>query len=244
MIARFSSIYSKLGTGLLNASKMAVLASVVLAAAATQISRSANNLPARYGLTARPISKPYLRLPRLSSGKFPPLLSQTGAFKDLQKLTPNPKLIPYDLIVPFWSDGASKSRWISIPNGTIGFSPTGEWTFPNGTVFVKEFDLSTDDTNPAVKRRLETRFLVRASNGGVYGVTYKWRPDNSDADLMTTSLSENVNYQDGLRQSYANLVLPQPGRLPHVPYVDRGRCAGSQNATDESHYHLSIWRHG
>ena len=172
--------------------EIALLASATLAATPTQSSRSPNNLLEPYGLAARPISKSYLRLPQLSSGKFPPLLSQTGAFEDLRALTPNRKLIPYELIVPFWSDGASKARWISVPRGTIGFSPTGEWAFPNGTVFVKQFDLPTDDTNPAIKRRLETRFLVRDSNGGVYGVTYKWRLDDTDADLLTTSLNESI----------------------------------------------------
>src|SRR5438445_5305999 len=49
-----------------------------------------------------------------------------------------------------------------------------------------------DDTRFDIKKRLETRLLVLDSSGSVYGVTYKWRPDNSDADLLTTNLTERL----------------------------------------------------
>jgi len=145
-----------------------------------------------YGMVSRPVSRPYLLMPEAAGGRFPPLLSQTGAFEDVRTLKPAATLIPYALVVPFWSDGAHKTRWLSLPPGKIKFSPTGEWGFPDGTVFVKHFDLPVDDTNPAITRRLETRLLVRDRNGGVYGVTYKWRPDNSDAELLSTSLQEDI----------------------------------------------------
>jgi len=58
-------------------------------------------------------------------------------------------------------------------------------------VFVKNFDLVVNETNSTM-RRLETQLLVRDNNGVVYGVTYKWRPDNSDADLLASSLSEGI----------------------------------------------------
>src|SRR5258706_10773368 len=154
--------------------------------------------PHAYGLDSRPLAKPFLLMPDGTNGAFPPLLSQTGAFKNTHSLTPGESLIPYDLNISFWSDGATKSRWISVPNDTaghgakIGFQPTGEWTFPNGTVFVKHFELAVDETRPDIKRRLETRLLVRDAAGGVYGVTYKWRADNSDADLLETNLSEDI----------------------------------------------------
>lgn len=140
----------------------------------------------------RTAAKPYLNMPPRADGKIPPLLSQTGVFSDTRHLIPVTTLIPYELVVAFWSDGAAKMRWIAIPNRKIKFSATGAWVFPAGTVFVKNFELSTDATNPAVKRRLETRLLVRDSAGGVYGVTYKWRPDESDADLLTTSVTEDI----------------------------------------------------
>jgi uncharacterized repeat protein (TIGR03806 family) len=141
---------------------------------------------------ARVVPRPYLNMPQLADGKMPQLLSQTGAFSDVARLQTEPGLIPYDLIVAFWSDGARKSRWAAIPRGTIAFSATGEWKFPNGTVFVKTFFLPTDVSAPQRERRLETRLLVRDSAGGVYGVTYKWRADGSDADLLPGALSENI----------------------------------------------------
>ena len=165
----------------------------MLAAGAAMLScTSTKKSAAPYGLKPCPPSKPYLQMPERASGAIPRLLSQSGAFKDTPGLVPDDALIPYDLIVSFWSDGAAKSRWISVPNEKIKFAPTGEWVFPKGTVFVKHFELATDETHPEIKRRLETRLLVCDADGGVYGVTYKWRADNRDADLLDTNLTEAI----------------------------------------------------
>jgi uncharacterized repeat protein (TIGR03806 family) len=123
-------------------------------------------------------------MPDTADGKIPVLLSQTGAFAALRQLAPAKTLVPYDLVLAFWSDGAVKTRFVAIPDAKVAFTATGEWTFPPGTVFVKTFELPTDATRPNVKRRLETRLIVVDRNGGVYGVTYKWRADLSDADLV------------------------------------------------------------
>jgi uncharacterized repeat protein (TIGR03806 family) len=148
--------------------------------------------PAPYGLASRLPAKPYLLMPSRADGKIPTLLSQTGVFSDTAKRIPSAGLIPYELVVAFWSDGADKSRWVALPSGNIAFSATGEWRFPPGTVFVKNFDLPTDAAHPSTKRRLETRLLVCDSAGGVYGAVYKWRADGSDADLLGDSQTENI----------------------------------------------------
>jgi len=148
--------------------------------------------PAPFGLTSRMATKAYLRMPPEAGGEIPPLLSQTGAFSDTRRLIPSAGLIPYDLIVAFWSDGAEKSRWVALPPGKIGFSPAGEWSFPAGTVFIKTFELPVDAAKPSVTRRVETRLLVRDSSGGVYGAVYKWRDDGSDADLLYSSQTEQI----------------------------------------------------
>jgi uncharacterized repeat protein (TIGR03806 family) len=146
-----------------------------------------------YALASRIEAHPYLHMPARPDGNIPKLLSQTGAFKDTRHLVPSDELLPYDLIVPFWSDGAQKLRWIALPKGKIEISPSGEWIFPTGTVFVKTFELPFDARDPRAERRLETRLLMVQGGGSVYGVVYKWRDDLSDADLLPAdSLTEDV----------------------------------------------------
>ena len=81
-------------------------------------------------------------------------------------------MIPFGVNTPLWSDHAIKTRWLSVPTGqTIAFAPTGSWTFPGGTVFVKHFSMDLDEANPGTNiRRLETRVLVSARKMGELGV--------------------------------------------------------------------------
>ena len=116
----------------------------------------------------------------------PALLSATGAFSNMTSATPAPFWVPYALNQPFWSDGASKFRFIALPNdGTrntpdeqIGFSATGDWTFPIGTVLMKHFELPLDEADPSITTRLETRFMVLGDDDDWYGLTYRWRVES------------------------------------------------------------------
>jgi len=173
-----------------------------------------------YGVQSRVAARAYLNMPHRADGRIPPLLSQTGVFSDTRHLIPNKTLIPYDLVVAFWSDGAAKSRWVAIPDQKIKFSASGEWIFPAGTVFVKNFELPTDATDPTAKRRLETRLLVRDSAGGVYGVVYKWRADESDADLLSGSVTEEIPVKTASGQ-----IHPQTWYYP-----SRKDCLNCHNA--------------
>ena len=125
--------------------------------------------------------------------QMPLKLSDTGVFSSLADLAPATGLVSYDVNTPLWSDGAHKQRWLGVPDGKkIGFTATGEWTFPDGTVFVKHFELPNDDRDPTKVQRLETRVLVRDDLGYVYGGSYQWRADQSDADLVIDAKTEDV----------------------------------------------------
>jgi uncharacterized repeat protein (TIGR03806 family) len=174
---------------------------------------------ASYGLSSRAASPAFFNMPTTFAGALPAKLSLAGVFSNTTNMTPVSGLIPYNVNVPLWSDGAVKTRWFSVPNDgapylqaeQITFAPTGEWSFPAGTVFVKHFDLRINDTNAAITRRLETRLLVRDNAGAVYGVTYKWHPDNSDADLLTNSLSEAIAITTTTSTRTQTWYYPSPG---------------------------------
>jgi len=114
---------------------------------------------------------------------LPATLADTGAFADLNLLTPQAGIIPYELNAPFWSDHAQKTRWFSLPdtNQFLTFNPTGNWTFPTGAVWIKHFELELTNGVAASRKRLETRFLVKTA-GGIYGITYRW--DDTNATLV------------------------------------------------------------
>jgi len=129
---------------------------------------------------------------------LPPTLADTGAFSDLINLTPNTGIVPYDLNVQFWSDGARKARWFCLPdtNLKVGFEREANWSFPTGTVWIKHFELQLTNGVPNSARRIETRFLVRSVEG-VYGVTYRWDDTQTNATLVAAEgLDEDIDIQD------------------------------------------------
>ena len=118
-------------------------------------------------------------------GSFPTKLSETGLFADLTDLSPSPGVLPYEPNLTFWSDYAVKHRWFAIPDqdAKMTWSRDGSWSFPDGQIWVKHFDLQTERGNPASpKRRIETRVLVKNSTG-MYGVSYRWNEAQTEATL-------------------------------------------------------------
>lgn len=115
----------------------------------------------------------------------PERLSETGAFADLSTLRPNPGIVPYALNTPFWSDEALKYRWFSVPDTTLqlGFNADDYFTTPTGSFWIKHFELELTNGVPESARRIETRFLVRNTNG-IHGLTYRWTEDQTDALLV------------------------------------------------------------
>lgn len=158
------------------------------------------------------------RIARRSRGftiLIPRTLSQTGAFADLETLTPEAGIVAYAPNVSFWSDGAVKRRWFSVPamEDTIAFREDGPWAFPEGTTWIKHFDLELEPGNPESRRRLETRFLVKTETGS-YGLSYAWNEEQTDAEVVSA---------EGETRDYV-IETPEGPRTQRWSFPSRNAC--------------------
>jgi len=118
--------------------------------------------------------------------RFPRTLSASGCVQPSDPTAPAAELVAYDVALPFWSDGADKSRFVAVPPGErIDVGADGRFVLPVGSVVVKAF-ARADQT-------VETRLLVRHDDGAWAGYSYAWREDGSDADLVVDGLVAPVD---------------------------------------------------
>jgi glucose/arabinose dehydrogenase len=116
---------------------------------------------------------------------LPLTLREVGAFTDLRALRTDTNFIPFDVTSPLWSDGAIKQRWVDLSRvkGKVRFNESNAWTFPEGAVFLKHFELELTNGVAASRRRVETRVLVKTSDD-IYGLTYRWGDSLTNAYLV------------------------------------------------------------
>ncbi len=131
-----------------------------------------------------------------SGRRLPQKLSDTGCVDPTNAKTPATGLIPYTINSRLWTDGAIKTRYIALKNGTQidrtgGCTPgdpdpclvDGDWNFPIGTVFLKYFEFGD--------KMVETRLFMRHDNGQWGGYSYIWDDTQNDATLIDNSTTYN-----------------------------------------------------
>lgn len=129
----------------------------------------------------------------------PTQLSKTGCVDMADPTKPAAGLLPYSVRSALWSDGATKERFMRIPDGAKihvlncdvetdacrppGLGGNGEddghWDMPVGTVLVKNFSIEG--------KHIETRLLMRRSTSnltGWKGFSYEWNDEQTEAQLL------------------------------------------------------------
>ncbi len=116
-------------------------------------------------------------------------LSETFCVNMTDPAVPQEHMIPYTLNTPLWSDGAQKERFVYVPpDTTVTVSDDGDWHFPVGSIFVKNFHLDGSI--------IETRLLVRKPGGIWTGYSYQWNHAGTEATLLTEGKTVTVGDQE------------------------------------------------
>ena len=173
-----------------------------------------------------------------SAAAFPRKLSETGVFADTKTLTPATGLIPYSVNAELWSDGATKERFIAIPGeGKIeyetvtypaararrgaglalpGWHRAGQDVLPGnrtgpaaaaGNAPAGRVSATAARRNTAIRSGTAT-----PTSGTTSRPTPNW--PTSRASIASTPSRRNSG------ETQADVALPQPGRMHHVPHGD------------------------
>ena len=112
---------------------------------------------------------------------FPTRLSETGLFSSTATHAPAPGVIPYEINVGVWSDGARARRLLAMSNGKPMDSadPSGYWNLPDGSAVARTLELSTSQG----PKRVETQLMYR-EHGQWSFHTYAWNDAQTDAELV------------------------------------------------------------
>ncbi len=120
-----------------------------------------------------------------ANGLIPNDLAATGCVDASDPGRPATGLIPYTVNASFWSDGASKERWLALPdNGRIGRTADGDFGLPPGSVLVKSFRVAG--------QLVETRLLMRHPDGVWAGYTYEWNQARTAATRVVGGKTRQV----------------------------------------------------
>lgn len=145
-----------------------------------------------------------------SASHAPKTLSATGLYTNISTKAMITSAIPFEVNSALWSDGSAKKRWVLLKTGTkIGFQAMDDyWTYPDSTVFIKQFAIDTVPGDTLNRRIWETRLLILkrqpspdtsrpdAKADKWFGFSYRWRKNGLDADLvpLDTGFKDTVGW--------------------------------------------------
>jgi hypothetical protein len=142
----------------------------------------------------------------------PRFLSETGLYANVAKLKIDARNRTFSPQYPLWSDGATKRRWVRLPEGSrINVADLAKWELPVGTKFWKEFSFNG--------RKVETRFLWQTRKGHWVFASYAWNDAQADAELASES-------------GIANIVEVDHGKRHSIPSVSECRACHDSKRTE------------
>src|SRR5829696_2181272 len=142
----------------------------------------------------------------------PRFLSDTGLYSNVAKLKIDSRNRTFSPQYPLWSDGATKRRWVRLPDGSqINVADLAKWELPVGTKFWKEFAFKG--------RKVETRFLWQVRSNHWVFASYVWNEAQTEATLASES-------------GIANIADVDSGKRHSIPSVSECRSCHDSGRTE------------
>ncbi len=140
----------------------------------------------------------------------PKTLSATGFYDNIATKQVTARAVLFEVNSPLWSDAAGKKRWVLLKQGTsITYKDTTDYyTYPDSTIFIKEFAHDTVPGDTTTRILWETRLLVLKKDTSRkvdvwYGYSYRWNRQGTDARLVDLFQGERAvlkYYPNGINQ--------------------------------------------
>lgn len=130
---------------------------------------------------------------------LPRTLAEFGFFADAPGQVPAPRVTPYRLNTPLYSDGAEKLRFVYLPEGAqLAADGRGLLRIPVGAALIKTFAFGEGRD----RRLIETRVLLHRADGWL-ALPYLWNEEQTEARLavagarvdLTTPQGEAISYR-------------------------------------------------
>jgi len=136
-----------------------------------------------------------VRVPPFGGGPPTERLSETGLFDGPPQLQrPANGIVPYHVIAPLWSDGASKLRFVATTTPLTAADDA--WQVPTGTYLVKTFYFPRDQRDAAAGRHLVETRVIAFTDEGTLMSTYVWNEEQTDAMASGGNLDISIQYVD------------------------------------------------
>jgi hypothetical protein len=137
----------------------------------------------------------------------PATLMETGLYISPGVIDPRNR--PFSPQYPLWTDGATKRRWIRLPEGgQVDATDVHGWNFPTGTKVWKEFSFGG--------RKVETRMLWKTGAEAWVFASYVWNVEGTEATLAPA---------EGLMR----VAEVAPNKFHNIPAVDQCRACHVSN---------------
>ena len=156
-------------------------------------------------------------------GQVPyPKLSDYGFFTgELSELVPNERVLLYQPASTLFTDYASKTRFVWMPEGATASIMDNDWEeidYPQGSILVKNFFY---DNAEGARRVVETRLLV-FNEGKWNAYPYLWNEEQTDADYKITGATLPIAFTHNGKDYDINYVQP-----------NKNQCKSCHNQNEE-----------